>query len=210
MGAKRNGFVAAVCVAFLAGGVPGVRCEEEQKAEEQHGVRGCTFRGRAYAVGERWATGPPDKCAKYLCEDDDQIAALTCPWFIPAPGCTVSPGDEDAVYPGCCPLRKCHHPAEDAVNATKEDAVKEDAVKEGAGKEDAVKGPSRNTFRVRLGGDEAPRMAMATTAATTTDAVTEATTMATTTEAVTEEVEAVTEGGPLEAATVTSTMVPPP
>ncbi|KAE8749536.1 hypothetical protein FOCC_FOCC003801, partial [Frankliniella occidentalis] len=38
--------------------------------------KGCAFRGQVYAVGERWATGPPNKCAKYICEGDDQIAAV--------------------------------------------------------------------------------------------------------------------------------------
>ncbi|XP_052121156.1 uncharacterized protein LOC113211691 [Frankliniella occidentalis] len=83
--------------------------------------KGCAFRGQVYAVGERWATGPPNKCAKYICEGDDQIAAVTCPWFVPAPGCRALPGDEDAVYPGCCPVRKCHEPVQDhAVTTTSE------------------------------------------------------------------------------------------
>lgn len=56
-------------IASLPGGGASAAAEDLQK--------GCLFRGQQFAVGERWNTGPPDKCAKYLCEDDDQIAALT-------------------------------------------------------------------------------------------------------------------------------------
>ncbi|KAK3921057.1 Venom peptide HsVx1 [Frankliniella fusca] len=104
------GALLAVGLAVNCASAAQIPAGSEKPQEPQEQPRGCTFRGQLYAAGERWATGPPNKCAKYICEGDDQIAALTCPWFVPAPGCRAIPGDENAVYPGCCPMRKCREP----------------------------------------------------------------------------------------------------
>ncbi|KAF2895372.1 hypothetical protein ILUMI_10805 [Ignelater luminosus] len=67
--------------------------------------------GNVYIQEGEQAAGPIGDCSRYKCEGVKAgaiaVSKLTCPEFIPAPGCDKSDYDYTKQFPDCCPNHVC-------------------------------------------------------------------------------------------------------